>query len=173
MPEATPGALSIALQLAEQQIEDLMAVGGPVMWPLAAVSVLLWTLIVERYWALFRLLPLVFGDLPPPKSAADRITTLNTARLALQRHLRMIRTLAGILPMLGLLGTVTGIVETFDLIRLFGSADPRIIAHGVSQALITTLSGLVMGLFGVGLGYHLARRARFLERGVAENLSRR
>jgi biopolymer transport protein ExbB len=61
--------------------------------------------------------------------------------------------------MLGLLGTVTGIVETFDLIRVFGSAEIRIIARGVSQALITTLAGLVRGLFGVGAGYDLERRA--------------
>lgn len=166
------GAVSVALQLVEQRLEDLMATGGPVMWPLLGVSVLLWALIIERYWSLFQRLPAVCDLHPTLLSAADRITTLNALRLELQRHMRMIRTLAGILPMLGLLGTVTGIVETFDLIRLFGSADARIIAHGVSQALITTLTGLVMGLFGVGFGHHLARRARSLQRRVTEQLSR-
>lgn len=159
-----PGALSFVLQMAEQRVEDLMATGGPVMWPLVAVSMLLWTLLIERYWALFHRLPAALAALPAPRSSADRITTANTIHIESQRHLRMIRTLAGLLPMLGLLGTVTGIVETFDLIRLFGSADARIIARGVSQALLTTLSGLVMGLFGVGLGHHLARRARTVER---------
>lgn len=48
-------------------------------------------------------------------------------------------------------------IETFDLIRVFGSAETRIGARGISQALITTLAGLVMGLFGVD--YDLNRRA--------------
>jgi biopolymer transport protein ExbB len=67
---------------------------------------------------------------------------------------------------------VTGIIETFDLIRLFGSAETRIVARGVSQALITTLAGLVMGLFGVGVFYNLDRRARTFERRYAERLLR-
>lgn len=173
MPEPLLSALSGGLRLAEQRLEDLMAVGGPVMWPLLAVSLLLWSLIIERYWSLWYRLPRAFSRRRPPESAAGRITALNDARLELHRHLRMIRTLANMLPMLGLLGTVTGIVDTFDLIRLFGTADARIIAHGVSQALITTLSGLVMGLFGVGLGHHLEKHAQSLERRVVEKLSPR
>jgi biopolymer transport protein ExbB len=60
----------------------------------------------------------------------------------LQRGLGTIRMLAVIAPMLGLLGTVTGLIETFQSITLFGTGDPRLMAGGISQALITTVLGL-------------------------------
>jgi biopolymer transport protein ExbB len=157
-------------QDSEQHIEDLMDLGGPVMWPLLAVSLLLWTLVLERYWFFLHALPSFFErHAVPPHSPAATIQ-MAEMKIALRRHLRLIKTLSGILPMLGLLGTVTGIIETFDLIRIFGSAETRIVARGVSQALITTLACLVMGLFGVGVFYNLNRRARAFEHRFAEHL---
>jgi biopolymer transport protein ExbB len=145
----------------EQRIEELMELGGPVMWPLLIVSILLWTLVLERYWFLVHSFPALFDRQKRqrvvfqanPVALAETILTLN-------RYLSLIRTLSGILPMLGLLGTVTGIIETFDLIRIFGSSEAHIVAHGIAEALITTLTGLVMGLFGVSAGYDLNRRAK-------------
>ena len=162
--------LSGLLQQAERGVEELMALGGPVMWPLLAVSLLLWTLVLERYWFFFHALPIIIERPAPPVRSPAAVIETAEMRLALRRHLRLIKTLSGILPMLGLLGTVTGIIETFDLIRIFGSAEPRIISHGISHALITTLAGLVMGLFGVGIGHHLYRRARACERHYAGRL---
>ncbi|MDD2760670.1 MAG: MotA/TolQ/ExbB proton channel family protein, partial [Methylomonas sp.] len=131
-----------------------------VMWPLLLLSIVLWTLVLERYWFFLHTLPrLTAYQLAYPACAASRVIATTETTLAIRRFLLMIKTLSGILPMLGLLGTVTGIVETFDLIRIFGSAETRIVARGVSQALITTLAGLVMGLFGVGVGFDLNRRA--------------
>jgi biopolymer transport protein ExbB len=60
----------------------------------------------------------------------------------LQRGLGTIKILAVIAPMLGLLGTVTGLIETFQSITLFGTGDPRLMAGGISQALVTTVLGL-------------------------------
>lgn len=171
MKERAFETLTVFLQQSEQHIEELMALGGPVMWPLLAVSVWLWMLILERYWFLLRVFPAyVARGAQAPRSSAEREVDMTEMVLALRRHLRLIKTLSGILPMLGLLGTVTGIVETFDLIRVFGSAETSIVARGISQALITTLAGLVMGLFGVGVGYDLNRRARAGQRRFAERL---
>ena len=157
-------AIAAMFAAQEQHIEELMQTGGPVMWPLLGVSLLLWTLLFERIWFLYYRFPLLWTSMPPTgQDPIVRLTVLSDMKLELRRSLRPIRTLTGILPMLGLLGTVTGIVETFDLIRLFGSADASIIARGVSQALITTLSGLVMGLFGLAIGHQLARRVRAAE----------
>ena len=64
----------------------------------------------------------------------------------LQRGLATIRILAVIAPMLGLLGTVTGLIETFQSITLFGTGDPRLMAGGISQALITTALGLTAAI---------------------------
>ncbi len=66
--------------------------------------------------------------------------------VALERFLPLLSVLAGIAPMLGLLGTVTGMIKTFDVIRLFGSGDPGIMAGGISEALVATATGLVIAI---------------------------
>lgn len=63
-------------------------------------------------------------------------------------------------PLLGLLGTVSGMIRTFDLITLFGSGDPKPLAGGISEALITTLFGLVVAIPVLILHAFLARRSQ-------------
>ncbi|HTL51455.1 MAG TPA: MotA/TolQ/ExbB proton channel family protein, partial [Planctomycetota bacterium] len=65
---------------------------------------------------------------------------------ALQKGLGMIALLAGLAPLLGLLGTVTGMITTFQMVNLFGSSDTRFLAGGISEALITTDFGLFMAI---------------------------
>lgn len=62
---------------------------------------------------------------------------------SLEKNLSAIKILAVISPLLGLLGTVTGIIETFQSITLFGTGDPKLMASGISQALVTTALGLI------------------------------
>lgn len=72
----------------------------------------------------------------------------------LERSHNLIKLLAAISPLLGLLGTVTGMIVTFQAISLFGSGDPKLMAGGISQALVTTVLGLVVAiplLFGHSL----------------------
>ncbi|MDG3084904.1 MotA/TolQ/ExbB proton channel family protein [Vibrio hannami] len=64
----------------------------------------------------------------------------------LERGLSMIKLIAALSPMLGLLGTVTGMIETFQVITQYGNADPRVMAGGISTALITTVLGLVAAM---------------------------
>lgn len=64
----------------------------------------------------------------------------------LQRFLGAIAVLAGIAPLLGLLGTVTGIIRTFDVIQAFGNSNPALMANGISEALVTTATGLVIAV---------------------------
>src|SRR5579862_3580557 len=66
--------------------------------------------------------------------------------VALERFLPLLAVLAGIAPMLGRLGTVTGMIKTFDVVRLFGSGDPGIMAGGISEALVATATGLVIAI---------------------------
>jgi biopolymer transport protein ExbB len=65
---------------------------------------------------------------------------------SLHRGLRTLAIFAAIAPLLGLLGTVTGMIETFQAITLFGSGDPRIMSGGISQALVTTELGLAVAI---------------------------
>lgn len=65
---------------------------------------------------------------------------------ALERGLPTIKILAAVAPLLGLLGTVTGMIQTFQSITLFGTGDPKIMAGGISEALVTTVLGLVISI---------------------------
>jgi biopolymer transport protein ExbB len=65
---------------------------------------------------------------------------------ALQRGLGLLKLLAAVAPLLGLLGTVTGMILTFQSITLFGSGDPKLMAGGISQALVTTVLGLIVAI---------------------------
>tara|TARA_R110002072_G_scaffold122511_3_gene257162 strand:+ start:34480 stop:35826 length:1347 start_codon:yes stop_codon:yes gene_type:complete len=64
----------------------------------------------------------------------------------IQRGLGALALLAAVSPLLGLLGTVTGIIETFQSITLYGTGDPRVMSGGISQALVTTVMGLLVAI---------------------------
>jgi biopolymer transport protein ExbB len=64
----------------------------------------------------------------------------------LQRFLWLVKTVSVVAPLLGLLGTVTGMIKTFQAITLFGAGDPRMMAGGISEALVTTMEGLIAAI---------------------------
>jgi biopolymer transport protein ExbB len=65
---------------------------------------------------------------------------------ALEKFLTLVKLISAVAPLLGLLGTVTGMIETFQAITLFGTGDPKLMAGGISQALVTTVIGLVVAI---------------------------
>jgi biopolymer transport protein ExbB len=62
------------------------------------------------------------------------------------RNLTFIKIISVVAPLMGLLGTVTGMINTFQAITLFGTGDPKLMAGGISQALVTTVLGLVVAI---------------------------
>lgn len=80
----------------------------------------------------------------------------------LERGLPMIKLLAAVAPLLGLLGTVTGMIATFQSISLFGTGDPKLMASGISQALVTTMLGLCVAIPLLFLHSLVASRSRTL-----------
>lgn len=81
----------------------------------------------------------------------------------LRRYLSLIAVLAAVAPLFGLLGTVTGMMTTFNVIALFGTGNARAMAGGISEALITTQSGLLVAIPGLFMSAFLTRRANRLE----------
>jgi biopolymer transport protein ExbB len=65
---------------------------------------------------------------------------------ALQRSLLFLKIISVVAPLMGLLGTVTGMIKTFQAITLFGTGDPKLMAGGISQALVTTVLGLTVAI---------------------------
>lgn len=71
---------------------------------------------------------------------------LSKTKTKIEKGLTMIKLLAAVAPLMGLLGTVTGMIATFSAITLFGTGDPKLMAGGISQALITTVEGLIIAI---------------------------
>lgn len=95
----------------------------------------------------------------------DRATLrqrVETLREELVRFLPAIAVLAAVAPILGLLGTVLGMIETFDVISLYGTGNAKAMAGGISVALVTTQTGLLIAIPGLFLSGMLARLARQL-----------
>ncbi|MCB1876408.1 MAG: MotA/TolQ/ExbB proton channel family protein [Chromatiales bacterium] len=76
----------------------------------------------------------------------------------------LLKLLAGVAPLLGLLGTVVGMILTFQAISLFGTGDPKLMANGISQALVTTAMGLLVAIPLLFLHSLVAARGRSLSR---------
>jgi biopolymer transport protein ExbB len=76
----------------------------------------------------------------------------------LERYLNIIAVTASVAPLLGLLGTVTGIIKTFNLMRIFGAGDPKPLISGISEALITTEIGLVLAIPALVIHALLSRK---------------
>ena len=152
-----------------EQVRDLMVAGGHVLWVILLVSVLLWTLIVERYLYLrFGHRALVGQLLARWRSREDRSSwyalqirqsLVSEIALRLNGSLALIRTLIALCPMLGLLGTVTGMIHVFDVMAILGTGNARAMAAGVSLATIPTMAGMVVAISGLFFSSHLQQRA--------------
>jgi biopolymer transport protein ExbB len=84
------------------------------------------------------------------------------------RYLQVIATLGSIAPLLGLLGTVIGMIATFEVISSYGTGNAKAMANGISIALVTTEAGLLVAIPGLLVSAALARRASKLLRSLDE-----
>ncbi len=100
------------------------------------------------------------ADLETIESRLDEAIIKETPQL--EKWLSIIKIFAAVAPLLGLLGTVTGMIVTFQAITLFGTGDPKLMAGGISQALVTTVLGLVVAIPMVFLHSVLAARSKAL-----------
>jgi biopolymer transport protein ExbB len=154
--------------------------GGPVTWTILAASLLMWTLILERYGYFLLRLPRErrslerrwqrFASLSGKRRERVRTVLVAAYGLQLRRFLGSIRTLTGTLPLLGLLGTVSGMIDTFEVLAQFGQSNARGTAGGISQALLTTMAGLMTALSGYFFSINLDARAEAEERSARHRL---
>lgn len=133
--------------------------GGWVLNWIFAAAVLLWMLILERLWFFWRVLPGIERRARAHWFAREERTSFSARRLRgallgrvsllMSQTLPLIQVLIAICPLLGLLGTVTGMIEVFEVMALKGTADARAMAAGVSRATVPTMAGMVVGLSGL------------------------
>jgi biopolymer transport protein ExbB len=150
-------------------IRDLIDQGGPILWVIFATCLLLWLLILERLW---------FVRITWPPRARQRIAqwcsrddrfswrarkireaTVSESKLELHALLPFIQLLVALCPLLGLLGTVLGMIGVFEVIAISGNDDAQAMARGVYRATIPTMAGLVVALTGIYFTVRLRRVA--------------
>ncbi|MEE8408185.1 MAG: MotA/TolQ/ExbB proton channel family protein [Myxococcota bacterium] len=143
--------------------------GGNVLVVIFFVTLAMWILISERflYWRFAyeqdkqRALAEWHRRLGKTSWHSAQIRRQLLAELAqkLRRTLPMIKTLVAVCPLLGLLGTVSGMIEVFDVLAIAGNGNPRAMASGVSLATIPTMAGMVAALSGLYFSARLSRIA--------------
>ena len=151
-------------------VSDLVREGGPFVTWIFACGVLLWTLVIERIWYFRRVLPGQAREMHARWQArsdhrswcARQIRTAMISRLnaAMNTNLPLMQVLVPLSPLLGLIGTVSGMLEVFDSMALRGSADARTMASGVSHAMICTMTGLAVSITGLYPVYYFRARVR-------------
>jgi biopolymer transport protein ExbB len=162
-------------------LKEFFESGGAVLVAIFAVTFVMWTLILERYWYLRTMHRRAVRDATTQWAArrertswyAHQVRRAMVSRVALDldRTIPFIRTLVALCPLLGLLGTVTGMIEVFDVMAIAGSGNPRAMAAGVSRATIPTMAGMVAALSGLIFSVQLERRSRSEAGRVADRLA--
>jgi len=159
---------------------SFMEMGGDVLWAILLTLFLMWTFIFERLWYLYRVHPqrkqAVLRQWESRRETrswyAKRIREclISEVAVSLKKNIRMIKVLIAICPLLGLLGTVTGMITVFDVMAHTGGSNARAMAGGVSLATIPTMAGMVAALSGVYFGTWLEHRARIETEQLADLL---
>ncbi len=150
-------------------IRDFLDLGGDVLYGIMLTLFLMWTLILERLWYFYRVHPQEMekildtweGRADTTSWYAKRIREqlISQTNVALKRNVGLIKALIAICPLLGLMGTVTGMVSVFDVMTFSGSGNARAMAAGVSKATVPTMAGMVAALSGVYFGTWLEHKA--------------
>ncbi len=149
---------------------DFLDTGGWVLIPIMATAFALWSFIVERFaYYFFAHKPLARSlksewvareDKTSWKAQAIRDEMVSQVKVKTDQNVGMIKTLVAIAPLLGLLGTVTGMIEVFDVMALSGSSNARLMAGGVFKATIPTMAGMVVALSGIYFPNFFERKSR-------------
>ncbi|MCZ6525938.1 MAG: MotA/TolQ/ExbB proton channel family protein [Gammaproteobacteria bacterium] len=152
-----------------EAIRDFMELGGDVLVLIGLLMIVMWVMIIERllYFATQHPL-LVKKTIDAWNNRAERKSwhahrireaMLSEARLSVSKYLGLIKACVALCPLLGLLGTVTGMIEVFEVMALLGTGNARAMAAGVSKATVPTMCGMVAALSGLFLSVWLQRKA--------------
>ncbi len=171
----------IALTEMFNVIVEFMDTGGQVLTVIGFVIFIMWLLIFERFVFLFvgyRSVKKHFIEMWQSRSEHTswnseqiRIAIISRGATKLNRNIVLIQSLVVLCPLLGLLGTVTGMIEVFDVMAISGSGNARSMASGVSRATIPTMAGMVGSLSGVFTVAWIKRNAQKETELLADSLA--
>jgi biopolymer transport protein ExbB len=163
-----------------ETVRDFMELGGDVLFVIGFLTLFMWMLVIERliylragHKRLAAKALYIWESRSDHKSwHAHQIRTrlISQVSAKVERNIPLIQTCVALCPLLGLLGTVTGMVEVFEVMAISGSGSPRSMASGVSKATIPTMAGMVAALSGVAMATYLTRKASRERELLADNL---
>jgi len=146
-------------KLAYEGLLDFFAQGGWVLIPIMFVAFFMWAFIMERlsyylfmHKSLMTRLRAEWTARPDKRSwrsRAIRDELVSQVKIHTDKNVGIVQALVAVAPLLGLLGTVTGMINVFDVMALSGSSSARLMAGGVFQATIPTMAGMVVALTGM------------------------
>jgi biopolymer transport protein ExbB len=152
-----------------ETILAFMDKGGNVLWLIAILVFVMWTLIFERLWfftfvwrkEVYEIISTWEGRAERKSWNAKQIRSqlLSISREDIHANLPIITTLVALCPLLGLLGTVTGMIEVFNVMAVTGGGDAKSMAGGVERATIPTMAGMVAALSGLFANTYIQRIA--------------
>ncbi len=147
--------------------QDFLATGGHVLYAILFLTIGLWWAMIDRFWYFQRDYPLkraevlsVWNNLADKESwfgESRRRQLISQLDCALAKNIKLIQSMIALLPMLGLLGTVTGMIQVFEVLAVTGSSNPRSMADGVSAATIPTMAGMVAALVALPISSRIEK----------------
>ena len=161
-------------------VEAFIERGGDVIWAIGVALLAMWTLILERIGYLrsehgerVARAEQAWAERPERRSwhaHQVRRQLVSEVSSGLSRNLGTIQTLVALCTLLGLLGTVTGMIAVFDTMAATGSSSARLMADGVSKATLPTMAGMVASLSGLFFSVWLQNRAKSESERLANHL---
>jgi len=149
----------LALTEALEKIQAFVASGGPVLYFIAGLAFIMWTLIFERIWFYKSSLGKIKAQTLNTWEARNerkswnahkiRDALISKASVKINSNLELLGVMVTLCPLFGLLGTVTGMIDVFNVLAVTGGGDAKSMASGVSRATIPTMAGMVAALSGV------------------------
>jgi len=163
-----------------ESVRGFVATGGNVLYVVAFALFLMWIMMIERFWFLSSTYPTIKNDIVARWVArtdttswyAHRIreTWISEANALLEQRMFTIKTLVAMCPLIGLLGTVTGMIGVFETMAQQGTGNPRLMAAGISQATIPTMAGMVAALSGVFFSSRLETKIKLAKAKLLDSL---
>lgn len=161
-------------------IRDFLESGGQVLLLIMFATLVLWTLILERYWYFFKVFPLERKRVIQSWVARDdksswtahkiREAMISQTRVKLSQSVGFIKTLVAVCPLLGLMGTVTGMISVFEVMAVTGTSNARLMASGISMATIPTMAGMVASISGIYFSSRLEHRVKVETERLSDSL---
>ncbi|EOS8553887.1 MotA/TolQ/ExbB proton channel family protein [Vibrio vulnificus] len=163
-----------------ESIRRFLGMGGDVLVAIFVLSFMLWVVLLERWFYFIAVAPRAMKQAVATWTKRSEHTSWNAKMIRQEiisrqdienkKGLPIVKVLIALCPLLGLLGTVVGMIQVFDILAIVGTGSPRAMASGISKATIPTLAGMVASLSGLFFSTRLDHLAKVTTRKLEDKL---